>query len=125
MKIKGTRALIKNLENIVSSGQASYRHALSVVLLNIEAESMRRTPVDTGNLRASGAGNARIISSSRNGARGSVSYTADYAIHVHENTDSSHTVGEAKFLENAIKHVVPSIENDIGNSIKNRMFKGK
>ena len=75
---------------------------------NIEAtESRRRTPVDTGALRAShevskpdvkfGAAFTDIAVTISVGGS-----AAPYAIAVHENLDAFHKVGRAKFLESTI-----------------------
>jgi hypothetical protein len=37
------------------------------------------------------------------GADASVEFTAEHAVPVHERTDVRHPIGEAKFLENALK----------------------
>lgn len=124
VKMKGIKRLLANLETLRKvKGAKSYRAALTKVLLKAEAESMRRTPVDTGNLRSSAAGNARITSSGPKGASGVVYYTANYAVFVHERTELKHNVGEAKFLHNAMAKVLPFMEGTIGVSIKSDMFK--
>jgi hypothetical protein len=70
----------------------------------IEAtESKKRTPVDTGNLRASTYVTEPII----DGDHISVSIVvggvaAPYAVYVHENLEAFHEVGEAKFLESTL-----------------------
>ena len=72
---------------------------------NIEAaESRRRTPVDTGALRASHEVSKPDIS-----GLGDISVTisvggpsAPYAVVVHEDLDAFHKVGQAKYLESVI-----------------------
>lgn len=71
----------------------------------IEAtESKKRTPVDTGNLRASTRVTDPVISED---GKVSVSIVvggvaAPYAVYVHENLDAHHDTGEAKFLESTL-----------------------
>lgn len=70
----------------------------------IEAtESKKRTPVDTGNLRASHMVTDPVITDegiSVNIVVGGVS--AQYAVFVHENLEAFHEVGQAKFLESTL-----------------------
>lgn len=72
------------------------------------AESMRRTPVDTGALRGSHQVSkpqiqGRIISVTI--SVGGVA--APYAVIVHEDTYATHSVGQAKFLESTILESSP------------------
>ena len=57
--------------------------------------SSQLVPVDSGTLRESG----RAVS---DGLVAAVTYTADYAVYVHERLDVYHPDGQAKFLENAL-----------------------
>ena len=68
---------------------------------NAMGVSIRRTPVDTGNLRATG----HVKPPERRGGTVTVllAYGTDYAIYVHEILTSNHPVGRAKFLESAVK----------------------
>ena len=67
----------------------------------VMARSVRRTPVDTGNLRAS----AHVKRPETSGGKTTVTvaYGTDYAIYVHEILTNEHPVGRAKFLESALK----------------------
>ncbi len=90
----------------------------------IEAtESRKRTPVDTGALRAShevskpnteiGAAFADIfVSISVGGA------AAPYAASVHENLDAFHKVGQAKFLESTLLESAPHFPKRIAKRMK-------
>ena len=78
------------------------------------ADSVKRAPLDEGDLRESGY----MTSAGRVVARGeiegakafvkglatdvSIGFTADHAIAQHEDTTLNHPEGEAKFLENAV-----------------------
>lgn len=64
--------------------------------LMIEREAITRTPKDTGNLRNS-------FLTIRNENNVEIKNTANYSLVVHEDLQAKHPVGEAKFLENAIK----------------------
>ena len=63
----------------------------------VKRESMLKSPVDTGNLKASS-----FITIGKMGKTIFVGYTAEYAIFVHEDENAHHPVGESKFLENAL-----------------------
>ncbi len=81
--------------------------------LNQEAEielteAKRRTPVDTGALRASGfvqAATRRWRSMVVTIGFGGAAET--YAIYVHENLEAFHRIGQAKFLESTLKESAP------------------
>lgn len=63
-------------------------------------ESKRRVPVDTGLLRSTGF----VNQPERAGRDISVTlgYGTDYAVHVHEDVEAFHPVGEAKYLESVL-----------------------
>jgi type VI protein secretion system component VasA len=68
--------------------------------LFVQRESMLRTPVQYGKLRAS----AVTTSSTVNGSPITViAYTAAYAPFVHEILTARHKIGQAKFLEAAVQ----------------------
>ena len=68
---------------------------------NMMGVSVRRTPVDTGNLRASG----HVKPPKTRGGQTEVvlAYGTDYAIYVHEILANLHPSGQAKYLESAVK----------------------
>lgn len=68
-----------------------------------KADSMQHTPLEYGALRAS----HEVIGPTSDGKDIEVEVTvggpsADYAVYVHENLEANHSIGEAKFLENAV-----------------------
>lgn len=86
----------------------------------IEAkESKRRTPVDTGELRAS----IHVLGPERSGL---MIYTmivaggpaAPYAVYVHENLDAFHKVGQAKFIESVIMESRPYMASRVAKRIE-------
>ena len=82
----------------VNAGAALYVEANA-----IKNESMARTPVDTGALRAS----HRVTFPEYSGQDITVKIgvggpAAGYAIYVHEDLTAAHKVGRAKFLESAL-----------------------
>lgn len=124
MKLKGEGKLIKALKELRHK-PGPYRKALMKFLLRVERNSAKRVPVDTGKLRSSGLGNANVYKSDAYGAEGSVYYSANYALHVHERTDIKHKPPtEAKFLENAVKEESGKMKEVIGKELKGNIFHG-
>ena len=82
-----------------------YRSFMEEVMIMVLRKSLINTPIDTGFLRASARKVVR--SSGEKGAFGEISYNAPYSIPVHEILTSKHPIGEAKFLENAIRFIIP------------------
>ena len=70
---------------------------------SILARAVELCPIDTGNLRKSGTlydfGQYIIIT-----------FTAPYALYVHEDMEKSHKVGRAKYLEVALQEFFPECE---------------
>lgn len=78
--------------------------------------SVRKTPVDTANLRRSEY--ETDVQKEGSGFVVEVGYEADYAVPVHEITTNRHRVGEAKFLEKALKEFSNKMPGKIKESIK-------
>jgi Bacteriophage HK97-gp10, putative tail-component len=81
-------------------------------------EVKKRTPVLTGNLRAS----VHVVGPERKGTKTSVEIVAGgpaapYAIYVHENLESFHHVGQAKFIESVIMETRPNFMARIAKRI--------
>ena len=83
-------------------------------------EAKRRTPVEYGNLRASG----RVAPPVREGKRISVtlSFGTPYAIYVHENLTANHANppfggGQAKFLESVLDEARPTLAERIAKRV--------
>jgi hypothetical protein len=75
-------------------------NAIKKTVLSVQGESRRRSPVDTGRLRAS-----IETKQYESFLEGQVYTGVRYAIAVHENERARHRVGEAKFLTNAVNHL--------------------
>ena len=92
----------------------------------IEAtESKRRTPVDTGNLRASihvegpttepgGSISAAVVAGGP---------AAPYAVFVHEDLDAYHKVGQAKFIESTLRESAPFLPARIASRLRSAILK--
>ena len=68
---------------------------------NIIGDSKEDTPVDLGPLRASA--HVKPPKTLKGKTEVDLAYGTDYAVFVHEILTARHTVGNAKFLENAMK----------------------
>lgn len=77
-----------------SAGVAGLRTALDRYL----GQARAKAPYETGALRASGSTTLDCAA-----LTGTVSFSADYAVPVHERVDVQHPIGGAKFLEHALQ----------------------
>lgn len=98
-KITGGEAILKNLNREIRKIVGRTRAGMLEAALLVKGESQKLVPVDTGNLR--GGATAEVFTIGKNIVAG-VGFTAAYAVHVHENLEAKHTVGQSKFLENAV-----------------------
>lgn len=100
-EIKGGPALKKSLRSIDT---VKVRPKISKALLAggeiVVADAKKRTPVDTGALRANV--NMTPYNITSDGGSLNIAYLQEYAPYVHERLELKHRVGEAKFLENAM-----------------------
>lgn len=79
----------------------------------------RRTPVDTGTLRASGTVlPARVMGQTVEVIAGFGGPASEYAVFVHENLNASHPVGEAKFLERPFLEAAPNMPRNMADSVE-------
>lgn len=99
----------------------AYGSAMTAVTLEVKGNSQKRTPVDTGYLKSSAYSN--LVKVNEYGVVGTVGYSANYAIYVHEHTWKKHQVGEAKFLENAVKHIISKVPEIFSFYIKKIGFR--
>lgn len=87
----------------------------------IEAtECKRRTPVDSGNLRAT-IHVEGPINEPGNGISAAIvcgGPAAPYAVHVHENMDAYHRVGGAKFIEGPVRESAPFLPARIAKRLR-------
>jgi len=98
---------LKEFEERVKDRVGQWHKGTAMAMMSVGEEWMteakKRTPVDTGALRASGhvqgpeeIGDTMIVKLVFGGP------SADYAMDVHENLDAYHRVGQAKYLESVI-----------------------
>ncbi len=112
---------LKNAEQIKSFLQSrpqETKHQLGLAIAKtvkaVEAETKRRTPVDTGRLRTSIQ--AREFPSA---LEGEVGTTVIYAIIQHESIHFRHRVGEARFMSNAVRHLNRNIQQFFIQAMEN------
>jgi hypothetical protein len=84
-------------------------------------ESMKRTPVDKGPLRASHTVETKRRGSDISATIGVGGPSAPYAVYVHEDEDAFHKVGQAKFLESTILESRPYMALRIATRIKAKL----
>jgi hypothetical protein len=118
VQITGLNAVASRLAAAGVKIQDVAATALYEFAQEIRTESMKRTPVDTGALRASHVVSAPTRSGNTVEVRIGVGGPATpYAIYVHENLSASHTVGRSKFLESAVLDAVPTMARRIAARI--------
>lgn len=107
--IDGDQTLIANLEVYKKNMTGSVADGLRKFGGRVEAESTKRCPVDTGELRSrvfnegplrDGDTYVQVVGYEKFGA--TWEQGRPYAVPVHERTNVHHPVGEAKFLQNAV-----------------------
>ena len=100
IKLIGVDKVLANLNKQVRKIKGRTAAGMRTALLLVKARSIVKTPIKTGNLRQSHFSN---VTRQNGKITGIVGATASYALFVHENLESKHVVGQAKFLEDAIK----------------------
>ena len=108
---------LQNLESIVNDLPNRTMKGIEKAMGIIYDDSQPRVPVDTGALKRSGViqevdGGFKIKYHSENPKNG-----YNYAVIQHENTSFKHRVGQAKYLEDAIKNNMDRIEDAIVKEI--------
>ena len=127
IKFIGDKEFKRNMRKLSNNiGPSKYVSILLNAIVAIENNAAHRVPIKTGHLKKSGLGNLKgksgILKSDASGASAFTANTAEYAIYVHERTDLRHKVGEAKFLENALKEEAPKLEKKFGIALRTEMF---
>ena len=114
-----THTVVGNMKRLSVALPLKVAAALYQEGLKVQADSMRRTPVDTGTLKASHEtslpsyrGDFLEVTISVGGA------AKKYAVPVHERLDVKHPNGEAKFLQNAVDERADSMLTSIGNALR-------
>lgn len=118
-EVKGVDKVTRNLLRLAAQIPNEVARALYAEAQIEKAESMRRTPVDTGALRASHEVSDPVVSGRDISVTISVGgVAAPYAVYVHENLEAFHPVGQAKFLESTILESKPFLARRIATRIE-------
>lgn len=97
VKITGVQAVIKALKKGGERVAKGTERGVKKAGLFLQRESQKVVPVDTGDLKRSAD---TRVSGKGFDTEALVTYTQEYAIYVHEDTDAEHRPGKiAKFLE--------------------------
>lgn len=113
---RSEQKVLENLNKFISATRGRTQAGIMAALLLVQESAISRTPLDTGNLRGSFYKKPLVTTSDK--PAGEIGNTAEYAIHVHENLDSRHPIGESKFLEKAILDNTGAILDIIVSRIK-------
>jgi len=118
-KISGTGSIERAFGKIASKTVTSAGRALREEAEIEMTEAKQRTPVDTGALRGSG----RVEGPETNADEVSVTLgfggpAAPYALHVHENLEAFHKVGQAKYLESVLIESQPYMADRVAKRLK-------
>lgn len=107
-EVKGAAQLVARMNRLVKAIPNEVGRALYAEGLVEQRESMRRTPVDTGALRASHNTTKPVVDGKDISVTIEVGGSAaPYAWQVHEDLEADHPVGQAKFLESTLNESKP------------------
>lgn len=98
--LKGEKAARKRLKKLIKKAPKQVAQAMWQTAQDIHRGAAAKTPVKTGHLRRSYVVDAPKIT--KRSITVLVGYSAHYALWVHERTELSHHVGQAKFLSAAV-----------------------
>lgn len=110
--------VVARLKRLIATMPNEVARAVYAEALVEQKESMRRTPVESGALRAS----HEVTKPKIDGRDISVTIkvggpAAPYALYVHENLEADHPVGQAKFLESTLNESKPYLPARIAKRI--------
>jgi len=88
---------------------------MHAVALAVKGTALPLTPIETGNLRGSWYSE---VKAQGDNIGVEVGFGASYAVYVHERTELHHPVGQAKFLEEALKRETKNILQILVKSAK-------
>lgn len=122
VEIKGAEEIREKLRKLAVGHKEATRAALHQEGLALMAEAVKRTPVDTGRLRASAYAEPSPESDSRLVEK--VGFGAEYALAVHERTEAHHEVGQAKFLTSALDERQSGFSERMAERVKKNLEGG-
>lgn len=112
LEVVGLTEVNRALQLLAERGERAAGQALREEAEIEMTEAKRRTPVDTGTLRSSGkvtGPDADLAVKLEFGGA-----AEEYAIEVHENLETFHKTGQAKFLESTILESAPHLPARVG-----------
>jgi len=120
VKLENIEQLLRSYGKVADTVRKEMKDALDRSAAVVESTAKRLTPVDKGHLRRSIQKPRRVRAGDKTTAVGS---NVKYAMPVHEITRNRHTVGEAKFLEKALKRNETQIRKFFKQMIDNILNK--
>lgn len=128
ISLSGMEELLASFDGVRARAEASIPKILDRIAEQIMNEAKHQTPVDTGNLRASGhvlpaqwVNTWCYVTLGFGGVAGTgkgQTKDAGYALYVHENMTARHRVGGAKFLERPMLAWASKLEAKIGADLR-------
>lgn len=136
--LEGMQRVLAGVDGARVRAMASLPGILYRLGEKIMTEAKRQTPVDTGNLRASGhvlppswSGDALEVVLGFGGPAGAGNVAGDanrehvgYAVAVHENLAAAHRVGKAKYLEDPLMDAAARASEEMGNELRRELERG-
>lgn len=117
----GAAAALADLKKLKISAPGTFAQALYQEAQIELTEIKKRTPVDTGALRASERVSQPIVDGKRIyvviSAGGLPSAAAPYAFFVHEDLEAFHKTGQAKYIESVLNESAPYLADRIARRI--------
>lgn len=116
VSLDGASDVLNNLNKEIGRINKNALKGLTNALLAVQETAVPLTPLDKNVLRPSIY--TRIISIFETEIVGEIGYTAEYAPFVHENLENQHPIGQAKFLEEALRINQQRIVAEIDGAIE-------
>jgi hypothetical protein len=108
--------LLKGLEEARKRQLEAAALAIDQFAEHVLGDAQKLTPVATGALQASGT--TSPIEMDGESITKEIGFNTDYAAAVHENLEANHAVGQAKFLETALRENAPKLGPFIASKLK-------
>ena len=109
IRVSGADQMAATLRRQSQAVRRRTQAALVAEAQSVLAESQRRVPVETGELRASGM----VVPPRGDDLNVEIVFTAPHAVFVHEDLDAVHPDGRAKFLESTLLESASSLADQI------------
>lgn len=117
-KIKGIAEFERKIRNAARTKSMQVGQAMKEEFEIEKLESMKRTPVDTGDLRDSHEVKGPIIRKDSIRVELHAGDGLGYAVRVHEDLEAFHRVGQAKFMESTLNESAPYMLRRVAARVK-------